>query len=83
MNTENIKPFLILSSKYVTAGLITAICAYYIPLLYKNSLRKPTLREIILLGLTASLTMFVLDMFYKPTSAAASLRNILLTGNTN
>ena len=54
-----IKPVL----KYVLYGMIVAMCAYYIPPLFKNSLRKPTINEIYAIGLTASLTMFLLDTF--------------------
>jgi hypothetical protein len=49
--------------KYVIEGLIITITAYYIPIMYKTSLRKPTFNEIFSIGLTASLTMLLLDIF--------------------
>jgi hypothetical protein len=54
--------------KYALEGLIIAIAAYYIPLMYKTSLKTPTFNEIFSIGLTASLTMIVLDFFSKQTA---------------
>lgn len=59
--------------KYALEGLIIAIAAYYIPLMYKTSLRKPTFNEIFSIGLTASLTMVILDAFSKSTAFGVRL----------
>ena len=59
--------------KYVTEGMIVALCAYYIPPLFKNSLRKPQINEIFAIGLTASLTMFILDTFASQVGQGARL----------
>lgn len=47
--------------KYILQGFVVAIAAYYIPLIYKTSLRKPTINEILFISLTAAFTMFLLD----------------------
>ena len=48
-------------AKYLILGLIVTISAYYIPLIYKTSLRKPTINEVISIGLIASITMLLID----------------------
>ena len=67
--------------KYAIEGLIIAIAAYYIPLMYKTSLRTPTFNEIFSIGLTASLTMVVLDFFSNQTAIGARLGVGLGIGN--
>lgn len=52
-----------IASKYIMQGFAIAIVAYYVPLIYKNSLRKPTFKEIFLISITASLSMYILDYF--------------------
>ena len=59
--------------KYVLEGLIIAVCAYYIPVFFKNSLRKPTLNEIFSIALTASMTMLLLDSFADKVGAGARI----------
>lgn len=73
--TDNIflRNFIRLIMKYVLEGLIIALVAYYIPLMYKTSLRKPTVNEIFSIGLTASLTMMILDFFSRSTAMGARL----------
>ena len=55
------KNILKMSIKYIIEGLVMVIVAFYIPTLYKTSLRKPTFQEIFTLGLVAALSMMVLD----------------------
>lgn len=74
--------FIRLILRYVLLGIIIAITAYYIPLLYKTSLRKPTFNEIFSIGLTASLTMIILDFFSKQTAIGARLGVGLGIGKT-
>lgn len=50
-----------MSIKYLIEGLVMVIVAFYIPTLYKTSLRKPTFQEIFTLGLVAALSMMILD----------------------
>lgn len=52
-----------IASKYIIQGFAIAIVAYYVPLIYKKSLRKPTFKEIFLISITASLSMYILDYF--------------------
>lgn len=65
--------FIRLIIKYALEGLVIAIAAYYIPIMYKTSLRTPTFNEIFSIGLTASLTMIVLDFFSKQTGVGLRL----------
>ena len=65
--------FVKLILKYVLKGAIIAVCAYYIPVFFKNSLRKPTLNEIFSIALTASMTMLLLDLFAGKVGAAARI----------
>ena len=60
-------------SRYILQGLAIALAAYYIPLMYKTSLRKPTFKEIFLISITASFTMFLLDQFIAPVGFGAKL----------
>lgn len=62
-----------LSTKYILQGLAIAVAAYYIPVMYKTSLRKPTFKEIFMIALTAAFTMFLLDYFIEPASFGAKL----------
>jgi hypothetical protein len=62
-----------LASKYILQGLAIALAAYYIPVLYKTSLRKPTFQEIFLISITAGFTMFILDQFITPVGIGAKL----------
>ena len=55
------KNILKMSIKYIIEGLVMVIVAFYIPTLYKTSLRKPTFQEIFTLVLVAALSMMVLD----------------------
>ena len=55
------KHILKMSIKYIIEGLVMVLVAFYIPTLYKTSLRKPTIKEIFLLALVASLSMMVLE----------------------
>ena len=54
-------PILQMSVKYIIEGLAIVLVAFYIPLLYKTSLRKPTFYEIGSLAVTAALSMMILD----------------------
>lgn len=65
--------FVKLVLRYILEGLIITLTAYYIPLMYKTSLRKPTFNEIFSIGLTASLTMIILDFFSKSTAIGLRL----------
>lgn len=49
--------------KYIIQGIAIAIVAYYIPLIYKRSLRKPTFNEVFLIAITAALSMYIIDSF--------------------
>lgn len=59
----NYKKVLQIALKYIIQGIAIAIVAYYVPLLLKHSLRKPTFNEILLISLTASISMYILDYF--------------------
>lgn len=63
MDTVKIHPqnIIKLSVKYLIEGFVMVLVAYYIPTLYKTSLRKPTLQEIFTLALVAALSMMILD----------------------
>lgn len=58
---SKVAKFIKIIIKYLLQGFAVAIAAYYIPVMFKTSLRKPTVQEITSIGLTASLTMLVLD----------------------
>lgn len=62
-----------IASRYILQGLAIALAAYYIPLMYKTSLRKPTFQEIFLISITAAFTMFLLDQFIEPVGLGAKL----------
>lgn len=62
-----------IASRYILQGLAIALAAYYVPLMYKTSLRKPTFREISLISITAAFTMFLLDQFIAPVGYGAKL----------
>jgi hypothetical protein len=72
-NNFVLQSFLKLVLRYILEGLIITLTAYYIPLMYKTSLRKPTFNEIFSIGLTASLTMVILDSFSKSTAFGVRL----------
>jgi hypothetical protein len=72
-NNINMNDALQLASKYILQGLAIAVAAYYVPLMYKTSLRKPTFNEIFLISLTAAFTMFILDQFTAPVGFGAKL----------
>ena len=67
------KVILQIASKYIIQGLAIAIAAYYIPVTYKTSLRKPTFNEIFLISITAAFTMFILDYFTEGLGLGAKL----------
>lgn len=75
MSDKNIdlKEILKVSTKYILQGLAIAIAAYYVPLMYKTSLRKPTFNEIFLISITAAFTMLLLDYFTEPVGFGAKL----------
>lgn len=62
-----------ISIKYILQGLAIAIAAYYVPVMYKTSLRKPTLNEILSISVIASITMFILDYFIAEAGIGAKL----------
>lgn len=47
--------------KYIILALIISITAYYIPLIYKTSLRKPTINEVLSIGLISSILILLID----------------------
>lgn len=49
--------------KYMIQGLVIALVAYYVPIKFKTSLRKPNLMEVFGISVTAAMTMFILDSF--------------------
>lgn len=59
--------------KYILQGIVIAIAAYYIPIMYKTSLRKPTFNEIFSISITAAFTMFILDYFISEVGFGAKL----------
>jgi hypothetical protein len=75
LKLENVKMEAILkiAMKYVIEGLAIAIVAFYVPILYKTSLRKPTFNEIFSISITAALTMFILDYFTDSIGLGARL----------
>lgn len=72
-NKINMSETLQLASKYILQGLAIALAAYYVPLMYKTSLRKPTFNEIFLISITAAFTMFILDQFTASVGFGARL----------
>jgi hypothetical protein len=72
-NKINMENALQIASRYILQGLAIAIAAYYVPLMYKTSLRKPTFNEIFLISITAAFTMFILDQFIAPVGFGAKL----------
>jgi hypothetical protein len=64
---------LYIASRYILQGLAIALASYYIPLMYKTSLRKPTFQEIFLISITAAFTMFLLDQLSEPVGFGAKL----------
>jgi hypothetical protein len=73
MSDNKINTSIHIVSRYVLQGLAIALAAYYIPLMYKTSLRKPTFQEIFLISITAAFTMFLLDKFIEPVGYGAKL----------
>jgi len=72
-NKINIKMTSELILRYMLQGFAIAFAAYYVPVMYKTSLRKPTFREIMMIAITAAFTMFILDMFIPPVGFGAKL----------
>jgi hypothetical protein len=72
-NKINTSDAIQIASRYVLQGLAIALAAYYIPLMYKTSLRKPTFQEIFLISITAAFTMFLLDQLIAPVGFGAKL----------
>jgi hypothetical protein len=62
-----------IAARYMLQGLAIAIAAYYVPIMYKTSLRKPTMQEILLISITAAVTMYILDKFIAPVGFGAQL----------
>jgi|688.fasta_scaffold547023_2 hypothetical protein len=62
-----------IASRYILQGLAIALAAYYVPIMYKTSLRKPTFQEISLISITAAFTMFLLDQIIAPVGFGAKL----------
>lgn len=62
METEKNNVFEIVI-KYMLQGLVIAIIAYYVTVMYKRRLRKPTINEIFYISITAAFTMYLLDYF--------------------
>lgn len=73
MDQENRNTFIKTSVKYLLEGFVIALCAFYVPIFFKSSLRKPTIKEVISIALTASLTMIILDMFSQRTASGARI----------
>lgn len=59
--------------RYLIQGIAISIAAFYIPVIFKTSLRKPTLKEIGLIGFTAAFTMYLLDYFSNELGLGANL----------
>jgi inner membrane protein involved in colicin E2 resistance len=72
MNVDKL-PIVTIATKYVIQGIAIAIVAFYIPLMFKTSLRKPTLYEVFGLAITAALTMLILDFFSPDAALGARL----------
>lgn len=72
-NKINMENAIQIASRYILQGLAIALAAYYVPLMYKTSLRKPTFNEIFLIAITAAATMFILDKFIAPVGFGAKL----------
>lgn len=71
MDKHEYNTFFKLTTKYIIEGIAVAIVAFYIPIFYKTSLRKPTFNEIFALAVTTSLSMIILDYFSEQTGLAA------------
>jgi hypothetical protein len=72
-NKINTSDVIQIVSRYLLQGLAIALAAYYVPIMYKTSLRKPTFQEIFLISITAAFTMFLLDQFIEPVGVGAKL----------
>jgi hypothetical protein len=72
-NKINTSDVIQIASRYLLQGLAIALAAYYVPIMYKTSLRKPTFQEIFLISITAAFTMFLLDQFIEPVGVGAKL----------
>lgn len=62
-----------ISMKYIIEGLAMVLVAYYIPTLYKTSLRKPSYQEVFTLAFIAALSMMMLDYFSDKSALGARL----------
>lgn len=71
MDKQDYKVFLKNCTKYIIEGIAIAVVAFYVPIFYKTSLRKPSLREVFTLAIITSFTMIVLDYFSENTGLAA------------
>jgi hypothetical protein len=71
MDADKKQSYIRQAVKYLTEGFVIAICAYFIPVFFKNSLRKPTLSEIFNIALVASISVFLLDNFSQHTAVGA------------
>ena len=49
--------------EYLYKGYIVVIISYYIPILFKSSLRQPTFKEILLIGLVATISLIIIDEY--------------------
>ena len=76
----DIQPILKISIKYLIEGLATVLVAFYIPLLYKTSLRKPTFNEIMSLALVSALSMMILDYISDKAALGARLGTGFIIG---
>lgn len=72
-NKINTSEILQIAARYILQGLAIALAAYYVPVMYKTSLRKPTFQEIFLISITAAFTMYILDQFIAPVGFGAKL----------
>lgn len=76
----DIQPILKISIKYLIEGLAMVLVAFYIPLLYKTSLRKPTFNEIMYLALISALSMMILDYVSDKAALGARLGSGFIIG---
>ena len=49
--------------KYTIEGLAISIAAFYIPFLFTKGAVKPTIMQVVSIGLTGSLVMAILDQY--------------------
>jgi hypothetical protein len=49
--------------KYTIEGLAIAIAAFYIPYLFTKGMVKPTIMQVVSIGITGSLVMAILDQY--------------------